>query len=402
MNAIGGPSMAAQPAALQRLNATTIVPPWPGQRYQLACPAETPAALCHQLSSAEGTLEQGCSEPELDTVEVLSSFLLGREGSLYVDIGCNIGYHAAHAAALGARVECYEPTPMYTDAIEESRRLNNAMARWTVHNVAIIPAGQKRASLRMHGAYTPCGIGAAITRARRFWDVPTMPIRDVVRGRNITLLKIDIDSVEGKLLHTVEQAIGRGETSVETILIEMGDMESGDAWCMAARGARAGSSRNRSREAACDPLPRADNLRGGSVQDVWRLQHEHGYDVYRVNVHTGREILDWRGQNVNERMADAPHGLEPMFHVRSMRKLERLDPATPLSDFAPLFRWGQSYLFTRVRLPRLTKHHWFDLINMEYGHHAVWHRRMVQRPNVSDHARLLQRLNRGLPSQRAE
>ena len=47
----------------------------------------------------EGALDDGCTEPEVDTVEVLNSFLLGLTNALYVDIGCNIGYHAAHAAA---------------------------------------------------------------------------------------------------------------------------------------------------------------------------------------------------------------------------------------------------------------------------------------------------------------
>ena len=61
------------------------------------------------------------------------------------------------------------------------------------------------------------------TAPSRYWEVPTLAIRDIVRGKKITLLKIDIDTVEGKLLHTVERAIARGETSVETILIELGD-----------------------------------------------------------------------------------------------------------------------------------------------------------------------------------
>ena len=384
------------------LNVTTIVPPWPGRAYQLACPIGTPATLCDALSSVEGVLEQGCTEPELDTVEVLNSFLLGREGSLYVDIGCNIGYHAAHAAALGARVECFEPTPMYARAIELSRQLSNASARWNVHNMAVVPDVNKRKSLRLHAAYTPCGIGLAATRTRRFWDVPTMPIREIVRGRHVTLLKIDIDSVEGKLLHTVERAIARGETTVETILIELGDNDSADAWCLArggdidgGGGGGGGSSSNASN--ACDPLPRADALRGGSVSDMWRLQHEHGYDVYRVNIHTGREIYDWRGVNANQRMAQVPKGLEPMYFVRNMRKLERLDPSLPLSEYPPLFRFGQSYLLTKVRLVTTTKHHWYDLINMEYGARKVRHKRMAIRQNTTDHARLVNILNQNIP-----
>ena len=86
-----------------------------------------------------------------------------------------------------------------------------------------------------------------------------------------------------------------------------------------------------------------------------------------------------------------------MFFVRNMRKLERLDPSLPLSEYPPLFRFGQSYLITRVRLATLTKHHWYDLINMEYGARVVKQRRMVHRPNATDHARLVRTLNQDFP-----
>ena len=155
------------------LNATALRPAWPGRPYRLACPHDTPAALCNSLSSRKGALEGGCSEPEVDTVEVLNSFLLGREGALYVDIGCNLGYHAAHAAALGALVECYEPTPMYVKSILESRRLNDAAGRWTVHHAAVVPQGTRtRGKVRFHTAYQPCGIGAGVIhkRGRTHWE----------------------------------------------------------------------------------------------------------------------------------------------------------------------------------------------------------------------------------------
>ena len=49
-------------------------------------------------------------------------------------------------------------------------RLSNASHRWDVHNVAVVPDGRmvNKKFLRLHAAYTPCGIGLASTRARRF------------------------------------------------------------------------------------------------------------------------------------------------------------------------------------------------------------------------------------------
>jgi FkbM family methyltransferase len=381
------------------LNATRLRPRWPGRPYALACPEATPAETCASLSSRTGALADGCTEPEPDTVEVLDSFLLGREGALYVDVGCNIGYHAAHAAALGALVECYEPTPMYAQAILETRRLNRAAAdRWTVHNVAITTS-TRRTRLRFHGAYQPCGIGSETVRRRRHWDAPTVPLIDVLRGRHIALLKLDVDSAEGRMLRTVERAIAAGETSVETILVELGSMEAGDAWCVA-EAERA--TPNAEQHTLCPPLPREDgSVRGGGVRDVWRMLHEHGYDVYRVNVHAAREVYDWRGRNVNTRMAATPPGLEPMFHVRAMRKLEKLSVDTPLEAYPNLFRWGQSYLLTRVQLAHVAKQHWFDLMNLHLGHSHVKPSH-VKRPNSSEHARLQRTLLNSRLPQRAQ
>ena len=120
--------------------------------------------------------------------------------------------------------------------------------------------------------------------------------------------------------------------------------------------------------------------------------------VLRLTADQGPQMCEGReGVNVNTRMAPVPAGLEPMFFVRNMRKLEKLSAAVPLAQFAPLFRWGQSYLLTRVQLAGVAKHHWYDLVNMQYGHAAVQQQRMARRPNVSEHARLERQLNVGLP-----
>lgn len=83
-----------------------IDPPWPAPPFTLACPRLTSLAQCEQLASdsAEGG-RAGCSEPEAESAEVLTSLLLGCERSahepnstspcLYIDIGCNLGYFAA-------------------------------------------------------------------------------------------------------------------------------------------------------------------------------------------------------------------------------------------------------------------------------------------------------------------
>ena len=36
------------------------------------------------------------------------------------------------------------------------------------------------------------------------------------------------------------------------------------------------------------------------MHDLWRLQR-YGYDVFRLNICTGQELLDWRGKDLNRR-----------------------------------------------------------------------------------------------------
>eukprot|EP00900_Chrysochromulina_parva_P009406 jgi/Chrpa1/18467/Chrysochromulina_OHIO_Genome00001087-RA len=199
----------------------------------------------------------GCSEPEDDTAEVLSSLLEGCDtrNCLYVDVGCNIGYFAMHAAALGAHVDCAEPTPFYVDAINTSIALNHfPEGQVKLRQVAITAAPAKPAvprdgipyswrmvmqassasdpsELTFSSAYAPCDIGLAEQRRLRNWKVPTMPLEQLLRGRRVDLLKIDVDSIEGALLHTVVGMVRRDETRVQSILIELGDDALGFAHC---------------------------------------------------------------------------------------------------------------------------------------------------------------------------
>ena len=124
-------SMAAQPPPVRAagLHVVTVQPPWPAPEYQLACPNGTTAAECLQLGGSKG-----CFEPERETAEVVTALLLGSAPSaLYVDVGCNVGAFAAQAAALGAAVDCYEPTPFHVTSIRASNhrtgRARGAVAR---------------------------------------------------------------------------------------------------------------------------------------------------------------------------------------------------------------------------------------------------------------------------------
>ena len=54
---------------------------------------------------------------------------------------------------------------------------------------------------------------------------PTIRLRQLLSGRSVTLLKLDIDSKEGALLHVATHMIERNLTEVRSILIGLGDFK---------------------------------------------------------------------------------------------------------------------------------------------------------------------------------
>lgn len=402
---------------------TRVHPGWPGRPYMLACPPRTTQQECDLLGTGGSFISRKCYEPEQDTHEVINSLLLGCDGRgggasggggsadvpanpcLYVDVGCNVGYFAAHAAALGAAVDCFEPTPFYVDAARqtfrenafglrqsESGRHTTRSARHNVSQLAVVselmlkqlkaaagPSPQQHvaaAPLTQHfkGTYTPCGVGERDAhqygtsdpdtgRFRHGWDAPLGAIRTILLGRHVTLLKIDIDSHDGGLLHDTVRMLLAKQTSIDSILIELGDPSAywaacDNEWNRANLTICVGTPPRHPKREPTRPVP---HPRGGEVSDLLTLQETLGYDVYRVNVHTNREIYSWRGENLNGRMSPPQPGWEPLHFVRSMRKLERLKRKIAPTALPTLLRMHQSLLITRERLASPVRHHKVDL-----------------------------------------
>ena len=200
--------------------------------------------------------------------------------------------------------------------------------------------------MRMTGTYYPCEIGAALGTRLRSWEAPMLPIRSLLDGRHIDLIKLDIDSKEGALVGVIHSLLAERRLTVEAILVELGDWHSAFAGCEVSGNRDLQLCRLRGK-----PKHRSEH-RGLQVRNLWGLQHELGFHIYRINTHVNREIYDWRGKDINERKTQQQMGFIPLEFVRGMRKLELLSRDWPVERYDELLRNCQSLLLTREAIHR--------------------------------------------------
>lgn len=371
--------MAPQQNSTQSTHATVhITPPWPARPYRLACTAGMTQKMCDRFGDANDAARGGCDEPERDTAEIFSSLLAperatGFGKSVVVDVGCNIGFFAAQASAMGWAVHCYEPQPHMVRAINATARLNNFTQLHVVHG-AVEPNASASTGHHwrdFHGGYRPCA-----HKSDGFFDpynyrAPVQSLSPILFGKVIELLKLDIDSIEGALLTEAVRMVQANETRIESFLVELGDTVGSHPVACQQKYAQQYASYYCKGASAREQ--HHDHPRAGDVGVLWTLQQELGYELWRVNVHVNREILDSTGANVNTRMNKQDPEFEPFWSVRAIRKIERLRRSTPYKRFPYLFKWGQSVLATKVALREpLNLHHNIDLALAGVNHSKLW------------------------------
>ena len=303
------------------------------------------------LGDTAAAVRSDCFEPEVETMEIMVSFLHGDgcQNCSYVDVGCNMGVFAAYAAAEGARVQCFEPSAFYTESLRQTAW---HYPHFAFHAAAVFgnrtaPYEITEAFLPDGRGYRPCGIGREVPTR----PVPRVDLARILRSeRHVDFLKIDIDSIDGLLLGTATDLLEAGEVSITTMLVELGcfhpRLQQGGGPC---KWAWQGGDHSQRRP------------RGGDVHDLWRLQ-QMGYDVYRVNIHTNHEVYDWRGVDLNTRATPSNSSHYRSLHfIRAMKTLELLLPHSNSNRYGELIRRGQSVLITRVPLARVRQAQPFDV-----------------------------------------
>ena len=324
------------------IHALRLQPPWPGGAFDIFCPDSW--SRCRLLNDSRAAVLHDCFEPEVETFEVLVSFLHGcSDACLYIDVGCNMGVFASYAASMGARVRCFEPSATFRSSLARTAAHYGGPPRFDFRPMAVVVEETGGNFLDDGKGYRPCGIGHTRASVR----VSTFALRRALldQGR-VTFLKIDIDSIDGALLHVATDLIAQAKASIDTMLVELG--------CMHPRLQRGDCKWANQLGVADQRHPRS-----GDVHDIWRLQ-QLGYDVYRVNTHTNHEMYDWRGRDVNLHPTPRDASWEPRYFVRGMRQLELLRRHNSSERYGELIRRSQSVLITRVLLAQVRVAQPFD------------------------------------------
>jgi len=176
---------------------------WP-ELFQRAPLALCPAMAMHGLVQGDaisGSIAfTGCYELRLSRRIAAHA----RAGGLLVDVGANMGYFSLLWAGLGpGEVVAVEPVPRNIALLNNNLKMNDLAGRVTVLPKA---AGDRDGEIRFTlpaGAQTGWG-GIAGPDSPGDTTVPMFRIDDVLRGREIEVLKVDVEGAEALVLRGCE------------------------------------------------------------------------------------------------------------------------------------------------------------------------------------------------------
>jgi FkbM family methyltransferase len=141
-----------------------------------------------------------------------------RKDDLFIDVGANLGsYTILACAAFGARGYAFEPVPATFEKLVQNVRLNNIEGRVQCCNVGI---GRERGALDFtsdldttNHAMAPGEVsGAAIS-------VPVTALDDVLADQAPTLMKIDVEGFEARVLEGAVNTLKKD--TLNAVIIEL-------------------------------------------------------------------------------------------------------------------------------------------------------------------------------------
>jgi len=144
-----------------------------------------------------------------------------RPGDYVVDAGANIGIYTVflhHVIEPGGRVDVIEPAPQAVNRIHENVRLNNAENAVEVYPCALARASGGTVDFLADQDVTN-RVASRKWEGRRYVQVQTLALDDVLQGRPAALVKLDVEGSEYESLLGASKSLERGVPSV--LLIEL-------------------------------------------------------------------------------------------------------------------------------------------------------------------------------------
>jgi FkbM family methyltransferase len=190
---------------------------------------------------------------EISTVRIMKKFL--RKGSIFVDVGANIGYFSAIGMGLVGRqgeVHSFEPVPEYFRCLKRLELLNPE-SRLIANQYAL---GDKEEKATIDLSSYDIGSNTLVTgqldseMKRSSFDVDVVRLDRYIEGSNLTgisLIKIDVEGYEMRVLLGLSDFFEASATKPPII---------------------------------CEINPDSYSLQGLSLGDLERYMNKHGYHAY--------------------------------------------------------------------------------------------------------------------------
>jgi FkbM family methyltransferase len=137
---------------------------------------------------------------------------------LFVDVGANVGsYTILACAAKGAKGICFEPVPSTFERLMDNLRINNLVERVEAINIGL--SDREGDLVFTSGEDTTNHIVAGSEQASNVVQVKVLPLDAILEGVTPSLLKIDVEGFEMRVLAGARRILGKKE--LHSVIMEL-------------------------------------------------------------------------------------------------------------------------------------------------------------------------------------
>jgi FkbM family methyltransferase len=156
---------------------------------------------------------------EADVMKVLARFL--GPGSLFVDVGANVGFHSLFAAQLGAHVVAVEPVPWTLELLRANVWRHGA-------DVEVVAAAASDTAGTVRIEIDP-GHRSGAQIGDEGVEVRAAPLDELVPEGEVDVLKVDVEGAEAQVFRGASAILERSPVRVAILEFRNGPQPGGEA-----------------------------------------------------------------------------------------------------------------------------------------------------------------------------